>query len=209
MTSKQNTNVSFWNRIAFLYSKFMKKNDGIYHTACEKIAPFLNESFDVLELACGTGQFSYTLAKKSKSYIATDFSSKMVEQTEKNYTGDKARFEVQDATKLTYNENSFDVVLIANALHVMPNPELAMSEIQRVLKPNGLLIAPTFVFDKHTSKLRIWILEHIGFRTYNKWDSVELVDFVARHSFEIVSSETIHDSSLSKCILIAKNNVKK
>lgn len=175
---KENTNISFWNRIAFLYTRFMKKNDGIYKSACQKISPFLNENLDALELACGTGQFSYILAEKSKSYIATDFSSNMVEQTKKNYKGCKASFEIQDATKLTYNDNAFDVVVIANALHVMPSVELAMSEIKRVLKPNGLLIAPTFVFDKNMSKLRIWILEHIGFRAYNKWDSDELTVFV-------------------------------
>lgn len=206
MSSKQNTNISFWNRIAFLYSRFMKKNEVIYKTACKKISPFINKNLDVLELACGTGQFSYTLAEKSKSYIATDFSDKMVEQTQKNYTSDKAIFEVEDATSLTYNNNSFDVVLIANALHVMPNPKLAVIEIKRVLKPNGLLIAPTFVFDQNMSKLRLWVLEHIGFRTYNKWDSSELTSFVASYGFELVSSETIHDSSLSKCILIAKNS---
>ncbi len=206
MTSKQNNNLSFWNRIAFLYSEFMKKNNGIYNTACEKIKPFLNENLDVLELACGTGQFTYTLAEKTKSWIATDFSAKMVQQTQKNYNRDKARFEVQDATNITYQDNSFAIVFIANALHIMPNPEIAMAEIKRVLKPNGLLIAPTFVFDKNMSKLRIWLLENIGFRTYNKWNAQELVNFVSDYSFEIVSSETIHDSSLSKCILIAKNN---
>ncbi len=206
MRNAKNSNISFWNRIAFLYSKFMKKNDSIYHVAYKKISPFLNKNLDVLELACGTGQFSYALAEQTKSWIATDFSSNMVEQTKKNYTGNKAIFEVQDATNLTFDDNSFDIVLIANALHVMPNPEIAMGEIKRVLNSNSLLIAPTFVFDKNMSKLRIWILENIGFRTYNKWNAEELASFVSRCGFEIVSSETIHDSSLSKCILIAKNN---
>ena len=38
-------------------------------------------------------------------------------------------FEVADATTLPYDDNSFDVVLIANALHVMPAPEKALKEI--------------------------------------------------------------------------------
>ena len=39
------------------------------------------------------------------------------------YYPSNLRFEVADATALPYEDNSFDVVLIANALHVMPNPE--------------------------------------------------------------------------------------
>ena len=36
------------------------------------------------------------------------------------------------------------MVLIANALHVMPEPEKALKEIDRVLKDKGILIAPEF-----------------------------------------------------------------
>ena len=57
-------------------------------------------------------------------------------------------FSVQDATKLTYNSEEFDVVVIANALHIMPEPNKALAEIHRVLKPNGILFAPTFVYEK-------------------------------------------------------------
>lgn len=34
--------------------------------------------------------------------------------------------------------------MIANALHIMPKPDEALKEIKRVLKPEGILIAPTF-----------------------------------------------------------------
>lgn len=45
-------------------------------------------------------------------------------------------FEVADAINLPYADGSFDVVIIANALHVMENPEQALSEINRVLRSN-------------------------------------------------------------------------
>lgn len=41
---------------------------------------------------------------------------------------------------------TFDVVVIANALHIMPAPDPAMKEIYRVLKKGGILFAPTFVY---------------------------------------------------------------
>ena len=49
-----------------------------------------------------------------------------------------------DATALSYADDSFDAVLIANALHVMPEPEKALREIDRALRLGGILIAPVF-----------------------------------------------------------------
>ena len=62
---------------------------------------------------------------------------------------------IQDATKLTYESENFDVVVIANALHIMPNPDLALWEIHRVLKKDGILFAPTFVYEKGYFRLTI------------------------------------------------------
>lgn len=46
--------------------------------------------------------------------------------------------------------------MIANALHIMPNPDKAISEICRVLKPNGVLFAPTFVRSE-SRKYKLWV----------------------------------------------------
>lgn len=36
------------------------------------------------------------------------------------------------------------LVIVSNALHILPKPEKALTEIRRVLKEDGVLIAPTF-----------------------------------------------------------------
>ena len=48
------------------------------------------------------------------------------------------------ANLLPYADESFDVVIVSNALHIVPQPEKALQEIKRVLKDDGVLIAPTF-----------------------------------------------------------------
>ena len=59
--------------------------------------------------------------------------------------------------RLSYADRSFDVVIVSNALHIVPQSEKALAEIRRVLKDDGVLIAPTFThagnsfFDKHFS----------------------------------------------------------
>ena len=67
----------------------------------------------------------------------------MIREAKKGDYPSNLTFEVADATALPYKDDSFDVVLIANALHVMPEPEKALSEIDRVLKPGGILMYST------------------------------------------------------------------
>lgn len=198
------SNKRFWERFAFIYTGFMKKNDMVYADLCSRIRKHLTQADSVLELACGTGQLTYRLAGEVKLWTATDFSPKMVEEAKKQGIGDNIEFCVADATALLYNDKSFDIVVIANALHIMPEPDKAMLEICRVLKPGGLLFAPTFVYDGNYNKLLIWIMEKVGFRTFHKWKASELKDFVASHGFTLESGEIVQSKPLNECVLIGR-----
>ena len=179
---------NFWDRCSKIYQPFMKRNAGAYKNICQCLEPYIDEQKAVLELACGTGQITFAMAGKAKSWEATDYSENMVNEAMRRRKevdgGNKISFQVQDATKLTYENESFDVVVIANALHIMPNPELALGEIHRVLKKDGILFAPTFVYEKGYSRLTIWLMERVGFRTYHKWKKDEFVQYVKNYGFQ-------------------------
>lgn len=98
-----------------------------------------------------------------------------------------------DATALPYANESFDVVLIANALHVMPNPEKALSEIDRVLRKGGMLIAPNFVGHKKGAVSRIWsgILKLAGIRFDRQWSSDEYLEWLENHGWKVVFSKLL------------------
>jgi ubiquinone/menaquinone biosynthesis C-methylase UbiE len=71
----------------------------------------------------------------------------------------------------------------------MPDPVKVLAEISRVLKPNGLLIAPTFShghLKNSTWSLNAKILKFIGFETYAKWTPDEYVEFIRQNGFEVV-----------------------
>lgn len=117
-----NDNKQFWQRFAMLYSPFMEKGNGsLYEDICARIAPNLQRNMNVLELACGSGQLSLRLADKVKLWEATDFSPNMVAEAKKQFVPANLCFSVQDATKLPYADESFDTVVIANALHICPS----------------------------------------------------------------------------------------
>jgi len=124
----------------------MKKDKGAYDKVCGYVNPYLSKYMNVLELACGSGKLSFNLSKYTKSWIATDFSKQMIFEARKHGEYENLVFEIADATSLIYTDEKFDCVVIANTLHIMSEPDKAMKEIYRVLKPNGTLFAPIFLW---------------------------------------------------------------
>ena len=100
-------------------------------------------------------------------------------------------FEVADARSLPYGDDTFDVVLIANALHVMTDPERALSQIDRVLRPGGLLIAPNFVEHRGGAVSRIWsgILKAAGIRFEHQWSGQEYLSWLESHGWRVTYSK--------------------
>ena len=204
---KDNSNKNFWQRFAKIYTTFMTKNDGAYAGICESLKHYIDGEKHVLELACGTGQITFLMADQAAAWIATDYSENMVKEAEKRKIQEvincKATFEVQDATNLTYENETFDVVVIANALHIMPDPDAALKEIQRVLKKDGILFAPTFVYEIGYSKLFIWMMERAGFKTYHKWTRTEYTKYVSQRGFRVIGDTLVKGKPLSECVLVA------
>ena len=98
----------------------------------------------VLEVATGTGQVAKHLLCSADHIEATDASAAMIAQAKRGNFSSKLYFSVQDMFHLPYADQSFDVVIVSNALHIVPHPEKALIEFRRVLKNDGTLIAPTF-----------------------------------------------------------------
>lgn len=154
-----------WDLYAPIYQRAMKADQKIYDFMYARI-PKVIECKKVLEIATGPGLLAKHVAHAASEMIATDYSEGMIREAKKGDCPPNLRFEIADAMALPYENDSFDAVLIANALHIVPDPEKALSEIDRVLKPDGILIAPNFVEHNGTFGSRIWscVLKLAGVR---------------------------------------------
>ena len=201
-----NDNKKFWQRFAKLYSPFMERGNGqLYDEICAEISAKLDPDMTVLELACGSGQLTFRLAGKVKYLEATDFSPNMIAEARKQFVPANLHLSVQDATNLPYKDESFDAVVIANALHIMPEPDKAMAEIYRVLKPGGLLFAPTFVHGSGTGfMLRTKVLEIAGFHVFSKWTAQEFLLYIRSFQFSIADSKPMGSDLAPLLYLAAK-----
>lgn len=202
---KDISNKAFWERTAGLYGSAMKSSDKLYDSIRDGIVPYLNRDMHVLELACGPGTLSFRLANHVKLWDATDFSTAMITAAQKHPGSPGLHFSVQDATALPYAPESFDAVVISNALHIMPNPEKALSEIHRVLKADGMLFAPTFIHGEGFAfHLRIRLMQLIGFRSFSNWDALQFIQLLDKQGFAITEQKVMGGGLTPLCFAVAK-----
>ena len=100
----------------------------------------------ILECACGTGLLSTVIAGKCRQLTATDFAPKMLKHAEKNCAAYRnITFRQADILSLDFPDRSFDKVVAGNVIHLLDEPMKAMNELNRVCKPRGMLIIPTYM----------------------------------------------------------------
>ncbi len=179
-----------WDLYAPIYERAMQMDKKIYSFMYNRIPKVIKDK-EVLEIATGPGLLAKHTAEYARKMIATDYSDGMIKEAKKGEYPANLTFEIADATNLPYGDASFDAVIISNALHIIPDPEKALSEIDRVLKRDGILIAPNFVNHKGGLGSRIWsaILKIGGVKFEHQWSSEEYLRWLEQNGWHVTFSK--------------------
>ena len=110
---------NFWDKNAGRYDRFMRKDRAAYDEMYELIRPVVRHK-TVLELATGTGLIAKHIVNAAAHIEATDASAEMIAEAKRDNRSAKLHFSVQDMFCLPYADKSFDVVIVSNALHIVP-----------------------------------------------------------------------------------------
>ena len=155
----------FWDKISPLYDLFETVYNGkVYSGTGKKVAEFIEPTDTVLECACGTGAISIYIAPKCKRLIATDYAMGMLRQASgKCRKYPNVTFKKVDITNIKCKDERFDKVVAGNVIHLLPEPENALHELERVVKPGGKIIIPTYInMSKGTGTAAVKLITLLG-----------------------------------------------
>ena len=164
----------FWNKISPVYDLFENVyNRKVYKGTGVKVSEFITGPDRVLECACGTGAITVSIAKNCRELIATDFAEGMLKRAAKKCRKfSNVSFSKADITDLKYEDGSFDKVVAGNVIHLLPEPEKALRELERVVRPGGRIIIPTYINKtKKSSGIAVKFIELLGADFKRQFDS--------------------------------------
>ena len=178
---------SFWDTFAGIYDL----NENIFNRSvneqmCKALENEIPEGAMVLDCAAGTGMLSMTAAKNAKKVLCTDLSKKMLIQAMKKSRRSgihNIAFAKRNITALKDPDNSFDVVIAGNVMHLLDDPGKAFSELVRVTKKGGKIILPTYVTKEAGlfSKLCIEVYRLLGYKG-KAMNTEDYLNFIAENA---------------------------
>ncbi|NVM01826.1 MAG: class I SAM-dependent methyltransferase [Candidatus Helarchaeota archaeon] len=127
----------------------------------------------ILDLACGSGRHILYLVKSGFEVNGLDFSNEGIKKAKSQLEEKKLHAELVISSmykKFPYNDKLFDAVICIRAIHhnLISKIRIAIKEIERVLKPNGLIFitVPKKRSKKEVPKERQFGIKYIASRTY-------------------------------------------
>jgi len=151
----KNSELSKKEQVTKMFDTISKEYDGLNRVISfgidikwrKKVVEIVNKQQPdtILDIATGTGDLAINLAKTSASkIIGFDISPGMLEVGKKKITHKQLDHKIEmvlgDSEKMPFDDNSFDAITVAFGIRNFENLEQGLSEILRVLKPNGVFV---------------------------------------------------------------------
>lgn len=179
----------YWEKNAARYDRSLGPLGRPLPRMLELVGEAVTGAGRVLELAAGTGLVTPVLAAAAREVVATDYAAAMVDHlraTVERRGLANVRCQQADIYALPFEPASFDAVVAANVLHLVPDLEAALAAMCRVLKPGGLLVVPTFCHDETALS---WVVSRIlavtGFPGHRRFTAESLRQALAANGIRV------------------------
>ena len=135
--------MTFWDFCAPFYDLASKANGQAYGEMLRRVRDIVPQDATVLEAGAGTGSISLAITDRASHVLCTDVSEKMLRIARRKAIKkgvENISIENRNIFALDEPDNSFDVVIAGQVLHLIDEPEKAAAELRRVAK--SMIIMP-------------------------------------------------------------------
>ena len=208
-----NEQSEFWSKVAQKYDQVVDLQIGPKTRSMvrERVAKE-GRLGNLAEFGCGTGYYTHVLVGKADSVMATDLSPGMLAFAKDQIKAANVTFQAEDCQETSFPDGAFDTTLMSLVIQ-FTEPEKALAEMRRILKPGGTLIISNLDpgalsgLDRVRCWIRVLYQGITGYRVkppkgFGKkvLTEMQLRDLLAKAGFEVVGVETIKDTSRSSNI---------
>lgn len=118
----------------------------------------------VLEIGVGNGADGILFSQSGARYTGVDLTETALRSARKHFEllGLRGTFQIENAERLSFPDDSFDIIYAYGVLHHTPNPTRAIQEVYRVLRPGGTALI--MLYNKHSFNYYIRIMAYMRLR---------------------------------------------
>lgn len=120
------------------------ENKAMFPWIVNKLRTLCDHKGSILDVGCGGGFLSNELARQGYKVTGVDLSEESLSVARSHDKTHSVKYEVADAYKLPYPDQSFDALTAMDFLEHVEKPQEIIAEFSRVLKPGGLFFFHTF-----------------------------------------------------------------
>ncbi|MEZ5911666.1 MAG: methyltransferase domain-containing protein [Paracoccaceae bacterium] len=217
------TAAKFWDSAAEKYARSPIKDMASYTYTLDRTRSYLHAGDRVLELGCGTGTTARHLAPSVAEITASDVSPAMIDIARRKAAEEgiaNMRFAVADTSDPVPDGEVYDAVLAFNLIHLLTDPDRAMTRIHAMLKPGGLFISKTICLPEAGSgwsrerlllsvmRVALPVMQWLGKAPYVRITTIaELEAMVTSTGFSIIESGN-HPAQPPRRFIVARKPLK-
>jgi ubiquinone/menaquinone biosynthesis C-methylase UbiE len=137
---------TYWSKFANTFDNDQRYivGEAIQKTVIDKLSRE-RDLGELIEFGCGAGFYTKVIAPNARHVIATDLSDEMLAVAKiqlKDFHN--VVLEKVDCEKPGFPDGKFDRVFMANLIHLVQNPSVALKEARRILRNGGLILIVSY-----------------------------------------------------------------